>query len=135
MRSPRSCPVGTSRLPRRHVPLARAAGLTPADALRAHQLLPGFNTAAMDGYAGGPGPGPWGLRGAICAGTPWTGGTPGLGEAVAISTGAAVAARVRSGSAFWQRVADLVATLRGRGPQVRGRMAILCSIYQPTLCD
>ncbi|MFF4016519.1 hypothetical protein [Streptomyces sp. NPDC001843] len=60
-------------LPARHVPLAGAAGLTLADGgLRTDQPLPGFDTAAMDGYAVGPGPGPWRLLGAVRAGTAWT---------------------------------------------------------------
>ncbi|MEU2711458.1 molybdopterin molybdotransferase MoeA [Streptomyces sp. NPDC007205] len=97
-------------LPGRHVPLARAAGLTLADALRTHQPLPGFDTAAMDGYAIGPGPGPWRLRGAIRAGTAWTGGTLGPGEAVGISTGAAVPAGARAVIPLEQtrRAGDLV---------------------------
>ncbi|WP_405950600.1 molybdopterin molybdotransferase MoeA [Streptomyces prunicolor] len=80
----------------RHVPLAEAAGLTLADALRTHQPLPGFDTAAMDGYAVGPGPGPWRLRGAVRAGAAWSGGTLGAGEAVEISTGAVVPSGARA---------------------------------------
>ncbi|MFJ9900107.1 molybdopterin molybdotransferase MoeA [Streptomyces sp. NPDC091280] len=77
-------------LPARRVALAGAAGLTLAEALRTHRPLPGFDTAAMDGHAVGPGPGPWQLRGAVRAGAVWTGGALGPGEAVEISTGAVV---------------------------------------------
>ncbi|MEU6450712.1 molybdopterin molybdotransferase MoeA [Streptomyces sp. NPDC046979] len=78
-------------LPARDVPLARAAGLTLADELRTRQPLPGFDTAAMDGYAIGPGPGPWHLTGTVRAGDgTWSGRALGPAEAVGISTGAPV---------------------------------------------
>ncbi|MEV6396191.1 molybdopterin molybdotransferase MoeA [Streptomyces sp. NPDC051907] len=81
-----------SPLPARHVPLARAAGLTLADVLRTPQPMPGFETAAMDGYAVGPGAGPWRVRGVVRAGGAWTGGPLTVGEAAEISTGAHVPA-------------------------------------------
>ncbi|WP_189266933.1 molybdopterin molybdotransferase MoeA [Streptomyces fuscichromogenes] len=82
-------------LPARQVPLARAAGLTLADVLRTPQPMPGFDTAAMDGYAVGPGAGPWRVRGVVRAGDAWTGGPLDAGEAVEISTGAPVPAGAR----------------------------------------
>ncbi|WP_328463718.1 molybdopterin molybdotransferase MoeA [Actinoplanes sp. NBC_00393] len=69
-------------------PLAHAAGRTVAEPVRAASMLPGFDNAAMDGYAV-RGPGPWRLVGHVLAG----GATPeGLapGEAVEIATGAPV---------------------------------------------
>ncbi|MFD4509891.1 hypothetical protein [Streptomyces sp. NPDC058457] len=83
-------------LPARQVPLARAAGLTLADMLCTPQPMPGFDTAAMDGYAVGPGAGPWRVRGAVRAGSAWTGGPLDVGEAVEISTGAPVPAGARA---------------------------------------
>ncbi|MFD4137778.1 molybdopterin molybdotransferase MoeA [Streptomyces sp. NPDC058572] len=83
-------------LPARYVPLTRAAGLTLADVLCTPQPMPGFGTAAMDGYAVGPGTGPWQVRGAVRAGGAWTGGPLGTGDAVAISTGAPVPAGARA---------------------------------------
>ncbi|MFE7278354.1 molybdopterin molybdotransferase MoeA [Streptomyces sp. NPDC057623] len=78
-------------LPARDVPLTRAAGLTLADGLRTRQPLPGFDTAAMDGYAIGPGPGPWRLAGTVRAGGgAWPGPPLGPAAAVGISTGAPV---------------------------------------------
>ncbi|MFJ8490035.1 molybdopterin molybdotransferase MoeA [Streptomyces sp. NPDC094038] len=83
-------------LPAQHVPLARAAGLTLADVLRTPQPMPGFDTAAMDGYATGPAPGPWRVLGTVRAGGAWTGGVLEAGEAVEISTGAPVPAGARA---------------------------------------
>ncbi|MGW7541601.1 molybdopterin molybdotransferase MoeA [Streptomyces sp. NPDC054770] len=83
-------------LPARQVPLVRAAGLTLADVLRTPQPMPGFDTAAMDGYAVGPGAGPWRVRGVLRAGGAWRGGPLDAGEAVEISTGAPVPAGVRA---------------------------------------
>ncbi|MYW13690.1 molybdopterin molybdenumtransferase MoeA [Streptomyces sp. SID2563] len=79
-------------LPATRVPLADAAGFTLAGALRSPQPMPGFDTAAMDGYAVGPGVGPWRVRGVVRAGGVWTGGSLYAGEAVGISTGAPVPA-------------------------------------------
>lgn len=79
-------------LPATRVPLAGAAGFTLAGALRSPQPMPGFDTAAMDGYAVGPGVGPWRVRGVVRAGGVWTGGALYGGEAVGISTGAPVPA-------------------------------------------
>jgi molybdopterin molybdotransferase len=73
------------------VPLTHAAGRTLARPIRAASMLPGFDNAAMDGYAV-RGPGPWRLVGHVLAG----GATPeGLapGEAVEIATGAPVPPR------------------------------------------
>ncbi|MEU4046483.1 molybdopterin molybdotransferase MoeA [Streptomyces antibioticus] len=80
----------------RHVPLARAAGLTLADVLRTPQPMPGFDTAAMDGYAVGAGPGPWQVRGIVRAGGAWTGRPLDTGEAAEISTGAHVPVGARA---------------------------------------
>jgi molybdopterin molybdotransferase len=72
------------------VPLAGAAGRALAEPLVAKVSLPGFDTAAMDGYAVA-GPGPWRLAGRVLAGDR---GTTSLrpGEAVEVATGAAVPA-------------------------------------------
>ncbi|WP_392971707.1 hypothetical protein [Streptomyces sp. LN245] len=83
-------------LPARHIPLTQAAGLTLADVLHTPQPMPGFDTAAMDGYAVGPGIGPWRVRGAVRAGGAWTGGPLDTGDTVAISTGAPVPAGARA---------------------------------------
>lgn len=72
----------------RTVVLADAVGLTLAEGLCTAGPLPAFDTAAMDGYAV-RGPGPYQLRGRIAAGAVWE-GLLGSGDAVAISTGAAV---------------------------------------------
>ncbi|WP_329403663.1 molybdopterin molybdotransferase MoeA [Streptomyces virginiae] len=75
-------------LPARTVPLRDAAGLTLADGLPTLRPLPGFDTAAMDGYAVS-GTGPWRVRAAVRAGAPWA-GVLGAAECVEISTGAEV---------------------------------------------
>lgn len=79
------------RLPAGPVPPAGAVGLTLAEEIRTRRPLPGFDTAAMDGFAVA-GSGPWRLRGAVRAGDTWAGGAPAVGEAVEISTGARVPA-------------------------------------------
>ncbi len=72
------------------VPLMQAAGRTLARPVHAAAMLPGFDNAAMDGYAV-RGPGPWRLTGRILAGgTPLVGLEP--GEAAEVATGAAVPA-------------------------------------------
>ncbi|MFD5410450.1 molybdopterin molybdotransferase MoeA [Streptomyces nojiriensis] len=81
-------------LPARTVPLRDAAGLTLADALPTLRPLPGFDTAAMDGYAVS-GTGPWRVRAAVRAGAPWA-GVLGAAECVEISTGAEVPAGARA---------------------------------------
>ncbi|MET8982218.1 molybdopterin-binding protein [Streptomyces sp. NPDC004539] len=83
-------------LPVQQVTLAEAAGLALADVLRTPQPMPGFDTAAMDGYAVGSGAGPWQVRGVVRAGGTWTGGPLAAGEAVEISTGAAVPVGARA---------------------------------------
>uniref|UniRef100_UPI0006E43892 molybdopterin molybdotransferase MoeA n=1 Tax=Peterkaempfera griseoplana TaxID=66896 RepID=UPI0006E43892 len=102
-------------LPPVRVPLARAAGLTLAEALRTQQPLPGFDTAAMDGYAVGPGPGPWRLRGAVRAGAAWTGGPLAAGEAVEISTGAS-APRGAVGVLPLEQAEHTASTISGPAP-------------------
>ncbi|MFG2485468.1 molybdopterin molybdotransferase MoeA [Streptomyces virginiae] len=77
-------------LPARTVPLRDAAGLTLADGLPTLRPLPGFDTAAMDGYAVS-GTGPWRVRAAVRAGAPWA-GVLGAAQCVEISTGAEVPA-------------------------------------------
>ncbi|MFJ6048684.1 molybdopterin molybdotransferase MoeA [Streptomyces sp. NPDC092307] len=81
-------------LPARTVPLRDAAGLTLADGLPTLRPLPGFDTAAMDGYAVS-GTGPWRVRAAVRAGAPWA-GVLGPAECVEISTGAEVPAGARA---------------------------------------
>jgi molybdopterin molybdotransferase len=83
-------------LPPHRVPLADAAGRTLAEDLCTPQPLPGFDTAAMDGYAVGPGHGPWRLRGTVRAGAAWENEALGAGEAVEISTGAPVPSGARA---------------------------------------
>lgn len=83
-------------LPATRAPLADAAGSTLAEALRSPQPIPAFDTAAMDGYAVGPGIGPWRVRGVVRAGGVRTGGVLHAGEAVGISTGAPVPAGARA---------------------------------------
>lgn len=75
-------------LPLLRVALDRAAGLVLGEDLVASAPLPGFDTAAMDGYAVA-GSGPWRLVGRARAGAPWH-GLLGDGCAVEISTGAVV---------------------------------------------
>lgn len=76
------------------VSLRQAAGLTLAEDLRARGPIPGFDTAAMDGYAIS-GAGPYRLRAKITAGHPWHGLLQ-RGEAAEISTGAAIPAGATS---------------------------------------
>lgn len=77
-------------LPAEQVPLSAAAGRTLAKPLRAATPLPGFDNAAMDGYAV-RGPGPWRLVGRTVAGnTVAVALAP--GEAVEIATGAPIPA-------------------------------------------
>ncbi|TXS04608.1 molybdopterin molybdenumtransferase MoeA [Streptomyces sp. col6] len=83
-------------LPATRAPLADAAGSALAEALRSPQPIPAFDTAAMDGYAVGPGIGPWRVLGVVPAGGIWAGGTLHAGEAVGISTGAPVPAGARA---------------------------------------
>ncbi|MET7396255.1 molybdopterin molybdotransferase MoeA [Dactylosporangium sp. NPDC005572] len=75
-------------LPAEVVALPHAAGRTLRSALHAATMLPGFDNAAMDGYAV-RGPGPWQLVGRVLAGDPATSPLA-LGEAVEIGTGAPV---------------------------------------------
>jgi molybdopterin molybdotransferase len=73
------------------VPVAGALGRVLAEPVRAAVAMPGFDSAAMDGYAVA-GPGPWRLVGRVLAGGPlWTGLLP-PGAAVEIMTGAVVPA-------------------------------------------
>ncbi|WP_405791734.1 molybdopterin molybdotransferase MoeA [Streptomyces sp. NBC_00029] len=98
-------------LPARTVALAGAAGLTLADGLRTLQPLPGFDTAAMDGYAVS-GPGPWRVRAVVRAGTSWP-GVLGPAECVEISTGAEVPAGA-------QAVLPLESAVTGHDGRVSG---------------
>lgn len=81
--------AGGARPPVR-VALGRAAGLVLGEDLVASAALPGFDTAAMDGYAVA-GPGPWRLAGRARPGAPWHGRLAD-GCAVEIATGAVVPA-------------------------------------------
>lgn len=77
-------------LPAGPVPLAAALGATLAEPLTARCAVPGFDTAAMDGYAVA-GPGPWHLAGRLLAGSSVPAALP-AGTAVEIATGAAMPA-------------------------------------------
>lgn len=72
------------------VALAEAAGAVLAEDLVAAAPLPGFDTAAMDGYAVA-GRGPWRMVGRARPGAPWHGSLV-QGQAVEIATGALVPA-------------------------------------------
>ncbi|MFJ7962680.1 molybdopterin molybdotransferase MoeA [Streptomyces sp. NPDC096324] len=102
-------------LPVRQVLLAEAAGLTSAEDLRTTRPMPGFDTAAMDGYAVGAGPGPWWLRGVVRAGFAWTGGALAGADAVEISTGASVPPGATGVLPLENAVRD-GATVRGPAP-------------------
>ncbi|MFG2037100.1 molybdopterin molybdotransferase MoeA [Dactylosporangium sp. NPDC048998] len=78
-------PTGKQRLPVEH-----AAGRTLALPLRAATTLPGFDNAAMDGYAT-RGPGPWRVVDRVLAGQ-WPAVQLAPGEAAEIATGAPVPA-------------------------------------------
>lgn len=71
------------------VPLAAAGGATLAEPLRALVALPGYDAAAMDGYAVA-GAGPWRVTGRVLAGQRQSSETLPPGSAVEIATGAAV---------------------------------------------
>ena len=70
--------------------LDRAVGRTLAEPLRAATMLPGFDNAAMDGYATS-GSGPWYVVGTVLAGA-WPTFHLAPGKAVEIATGAPVPA-------------------------------------------
>ncbi|MDR7278435.1 molybdopterin molybdotransferase MoeA [Catenuloplanes atrovinosus] len=77
-------------LPAERVPLDRAHGRTLAEPAVSAALLPGTDTAAMDGYAIA-GPAPWRITGRVLAGHPATDVTAmAPGTAVEIATGAPV---------------------------------------------
>lgn len=73
-------------LPTEVLPLHHAAGRTLGLPVHAATMLPGFDNAAMDGYAV-RGPGPWRLVGQVLAGDPPSAALA-PGEAVEIATGA-----------------------------------------------
>lgn len=75
-------------LPMHSVGLREALGCVLAAEVSALVDLPGFDTAAMDGFAVA-GEGPWTVRGRVLAGA-WEGRRLRPGEAVEIATGAAV---------------------------------------------
>jgi molybdopterin molybdotransferase len=78
----------TNVLPTQDVPLERANGRVLAAPLHARTMVPGFDNAAMDGYAV-CGPGPWRIVGQILAGeVPSQALAP--GQATEIATGAPV---------------------------------------------
>ncbi|GAA5083621.1 molybdopterin molybdotransferase [Thermocatellispora tengchongensis] len=76
-------------LPPAEVPLAEAGGLRLAAPVRALAPIPGFDTAAMDGYAVA-GPPPWRVVGSVLAGRVAHEGVLAPGTAVEIATGAEV---------------------------------------------
>ncbi|WP_433041043.1 molybdopterin molybdotransferase MoeA [Dactylosporangium sp. CS-033363] len=78
-------------LPAIRVPVAEAAGQILAGPIRAAVTAPGFDTAAMDGYAVA-GPGPWQVVGRVLAGRPAHPRPLRPGDAVEIATGARVPA-------------------------------------------
>ncbi len=82
-----------SPLPAEDVPLGQAAGRYLAEPMIAMLDLPPFTNASMDGYAVRAADTPGSLRviGESAAGSPFA-GTVGPGEAVTISTGAAMPA-------------------------------------------
>jgi molybdopterin molybdotransferase len=97
-----------SPLPAHDCPLDQAVGLVLAQDVLARDDLPGFDTAAMDGWAVA-GTAPWQVVGAVLAGE--TAQPVGPGEAVRIATGAALPAGA------------LAVLRRERGREVDGRLA------------
>ncbi|WP_203835390.1 molybdopterin molybdotransferase MoeA [Winogradskya humida] len=92
-------------LPPETVALRDAAGRVTAAAITARMDLPGFDTAAMDGYAVA-GPGPWSVDGRVMAGgEAWA---PDLvhGHCVEIMTGAAVPAGADAVIPYEQSIVD-----------------------------
>jgi molybdopterin molybdotransferase len=79
-------------LPAADLPLAEAGGGTLAAPLRAAAPLPGFDCAAMDGYAVGDVEGPWTVVGRAVAGRPGPRDPLAPGLAVEIATGAVLPA-------------------------------------------
>ena len=77
-------------LPPAELPLAEAGGGTLAAPLRAATPLPGFDCAAMDGYAVGDVEGPWTVVGRTVAGQAGRADPLTAGLAVEIATGAVV---------------------------------------------
>jgi molybdopterin molybdotransferase len=77
-------------LPPADRPLAEAGGATLAGPLRAGTPLPGFDCAAMDGYAVGDAAGPWTVVGRTLAGPAGARAPLAPGLAVEIATGAVV---------------------------------------------
>ena len=78
--------VGSGAL--EQIALADAQGRTLAESVAARVDLPGFATAAMDGWVTA-GPGPWQVTGTIDTGTPALGGLR-SGESMRIATGGAI---------------------------------------------
>ena len=103
-------------LPTENVPLDRAVGRVLAAAVRARTDLPGFDTAAMDGYAVG-GAGPWQVAGRVLAGGPAWARELGPGQAVEIMTGAVVPAGTTAVLPY--ETADLAGTTVGVKPHIR----------------
>ena len=90
--------IGAERAPNVTMPLTSALGRTLADPLLASLPLPGFDTAAMDGYAvrGRP---PWLVAGQTLAGEPAGPELP-PGHAWEVATGAPVPAGARAVIAY-----------------------------------
>jgi molybdopterin molybdotransferase len=103
-------------LPAEDVPLDRAVGRVLAAAVLARTDLPGFDTAAMDGYAVA-GAGPWQVTGRILAGGPGWARELGPGQAVEIMTGAVVPAGTVAVLPY--ETADLSGTTPGAKPHIR----------------
>jgi len=103
-------------LPTEDVPLDRAVGRVLAAAVLARADLPGFDTAAMDGYAVS-GAGPWQVAGRVLAGGPAWPRELGPGQAVEIMTGAVVPAGTIAVLPY--ETADLNGTTAGAKPHIR----------------
>ena len=79
--------AAADRLPAVHLPIADALGLVLAEPLIARGMVPGFDTAMMDGWAVA-GDAPWRISGRALAGT--VPPTLESGQAIVIATGAPV---------------------------------------------
>ncbi|MGW4944953.1 molybdopterin molybdotransferase MoeA [Actinoplanes sp. NPDC004185] len=103
-------------LPAEDVPLDRAVGRVLAAPVLARADLPGFDTAAMDGYAVA-GAGPWQVVGRILAGAPGPARELEAGQAVEIMTGALVPAGTSAVLPY--ETADLNGTTPAGKPHIR----------------
>ncbi|NGN63592.1 molybdopterin molybdotransferase MoeA [Streptomyces sp. A7024] len=109
-------------LPARDAPLRRCRGRALAEPLVAGLALPGFDTAAMDGYAVA-GPAPWRVVGRILAGREAVIDRIAAGEAAEIATGALVPAGATAVLPYEQagRAGELVTGSVEAGRHIRRR--------------